>query len=187
LHILTFIQGLFYIYWCIHGCALHGDQCTAGCEAHASFANESADNIWNEVVTFDRSQLLKMPYSLQHIQHTRHKLSLDGFSNCVAILALDFNTPVSWARCFSDFLGVCLSLSPMSCNFSVSTLRCSKSIHQIVNAGNPFITKFMSKVLSILLSRSIFHIAVIQKYTCSKVYHILLAPHYSLNELRTNG
>jgi hypothetical protein len=45
-----------------------------------------------------------------------------SFSNCVAVLALDFDTPVSWARHFSDFLGVCSSLAPMSSNFSsVST------------------------------------------------------------------
>jgi hypothetical protein len=33
--------------------------------------------------------------SFLHLQHTRHQLSLDGFNNCVAILALDFDTPVS--------------------------------------------------------------------------------------------
>jgi hypothetical protein len=59
-----------------------------------------------------------------HLQQTRHQLSLDGFSNCVAVLALDFDAPVSWARRFSDFLGVCSSLVPMSSNFSsVSTRR----------------------------------------------------------------
>jgi hypothetical protein len=42
--------------------------------------------------------------------------------NCVALLARDFSTPVSWARRFSHFLGVCSSLPPMSSNFSsVST------------------------------------------------------------------
>jgi hypothetical protein len=45
-----------------------------------------------------------------------------SFSNCVAVLALDFDTITSRARCFSDFLGVCSSLSPVSSNFSsVST------------------------------------------------------------------
>jgi hypothetical protein len=29
------------------------------------------------------------------LQHTRHQISLDGFSICVAILALVFDTPVS--------------------------------------------------------------------------------------------
>jgi hypothetical protein len=110
--------------------------------------------------------------------------------NCVALLTLDFDIPISWARCFSDFLGVCSSLAPMSCNFfSVSTRRfalrraqlhewvsewvyyhshCSKFIHQIVNclcAGNSFITKFVSKFSPALPSRSAFHIGVIQEYT----------------------
>jgi hypothetical protein len=39
-------------------------RCTAGREAHANFADESADNVWNEVVTIRRSQgVLKMPSS----------------------------------------------------------------------------------------------------------------------------
>jgi hypothetical protein len=46
-----------------------------------------------------------------------------SFSNCVAVLTLGFPTPVSWARSFSDFLGVCSSLAPMSSKFSVSTRR----------------------------------------------------------------
>jgi hypothetical protein len=62
--------------------------------------------------------------SFLHLQHTRHQLPLDGFSNCVAFLALDFDTPVSWARRFSDFLGACSNLAPVSSNFSsVSTQR----------------------------------------------------------------
>jgi hypothetical protein len=45
-----------------------------------------------------------------------------SFSNCVALLALDFNTPVPSARCFSYFQGVCSSLAPVSSNLSsVST------------------------------------------------------------------
>jgi hypothetical protein len=47
--------------------------------------------------------------------HTRHQLSLEGFSDCV-ILASDFDTPVSWAKHFSDFLLVSSSLTPMSFN-----------------------------------------------------------------------
>jgi hypothetical protein len=48
-----------------HGSAFHGDRCTAGCEAHTNFANESigllTDNIRNEVVTIRGSQeVLKM-------------------------------------------------------------------------------------------------------------------------------
>jgi hypothetical protein len=47
-----------------------------------------------------------------------------SFSDYVAVLALDFDTPVSWTRRFSDFLGVCTSLTPMSSSFSsVSTRR----------------------------------------------------------------
>jgi hypothetical protein len=44
---------------------------------------------------------------------------------------------------------------------------CSKFIHQIMNclsARNSFITKFTSKFLSTLSSRSVYHIGVIQKY-----------------------
>jgi hypothetical protein len=45
-----------------------------------------------------------------------------SFGNYVAFLALDFDTPVSWSRHFSDSLGVCSSLASMSSNFSsVST------------------------------------------------------------------
>jgi hypothetical protein len=48
-----------------HGSALHGDRCTAGCEAHMNFADEpacpAADNDRNKVVTIHRSQeMLKM-------------------------------------------------------------------------------------------------------------------------------
>jgi hypothetical protein len=41
-----------------------------------------------------------------------------SFSSCVTLLSLEFDTPVSWARRFSDFFGVCSSLAPVSCNFS---------------------------------------------------------------------
>jgi hypothetical protein len=59
------MQGGFLLTWRVHGSALHGDRCTAGCEAHANFAYESAclmaDNIQNKVVTIHRSQeMLKM-------------------------------------------------------------------------------------------------------------------------------
>jgi hypothetical protein len=58
-------QGVSYLCWPLHCSALHGDQCTAGCEAHTNFADESAcltaDNVRNEVVTIHRSQeVLKM-------------------------------------------------------------------------------------------------------------------------------
>jgi hypothetical protein len=83
-----------------------------------------------------------------------------SFSSCVAVLALHSDTPVSWARRFSDFLGACPGLAPVSSNFLVSTRRlcfCFLSVHQIMNylsAGNSFITKF-SLTLS---SRSVLHI-----------------------------
>jgi hypothetical protein len=48
-----------------HDSGLQGDQCAACREAHMNFAHESADNIWNEVVTIHRSQeVLKMLSSL---------------------------------------------------------------------------------------------------------------------------
>jgi hypothetical protein len=78
------------------------------------------DNIRNDIVTIHRSPVLKM--SSLHIDIfcncfvknmgttflLIHQLSLDGFSNCVAFLELDFDT-----ICFSDFLGVCSSLAPV--------------------------------------------------------------------------
>jgi hypothetical protein len=66
----------------------------------------------------------QVQYSFLHLQHTRNQLSLDGLSNCVAVLALGFETLVFSARHFNDFLGVFSSLVPMSSNFSsVSTQR----------------------------------------------------------------
>jgi hypothetical protein len=51
----------------VHGAALHGNQCTAGCEKDTNFADESvyllAANFRNEVVTIHRSQeVLQMLY-----------------------------------------------------------------------------------------------------------------------------
>jgi hypothetical protein len=44
----------FYFVDRLHGSALHGYRCTAGCETHTNFADESAsltaDNVRNEVV-----------------------------------------------------------------------------------------------------------------------------------------
>jgi hypothetical protein len=65
----TMLQGGFLPTWRVHGFALHGDRCTAGREAHANFADESAclmaDNIRNAVVTIHRSQdVVKMPSPL---------------------------------------------------------------------------------------------------------------------------
>jgi hypothetical protein len=39
--------------------------------------------------------LKKIQQSFLQLQHTRHQLTLDGFSIFVAVLALDFDTPVS--------------------------------------------------------------------------------------------
>jgi flagellar basal body-associated protein FliL len=39
-------QGIFYCR--VHGSALHMVRCIAGRETHADFADESADNVWNE-------------------------------------------------------------------------------------------------------------------------------------------
>jgi hypothetical protein len=164
---------------------------------------QHAFNIWNEgnlltLFTDDRrcwkrypttrkyvSQLIvslktRIQKSFLHLHYTRHQLPLDCFSNCVAIVALDFNTPVSWVRRFSDLLGVCSSLAPYVTQLLLSehsTLiflfleyyesRCSKFIHQIMNclsAGNSFVTKFTSKCSPTLSSRCVFHIGVIQKY-----------------------
>jgi hypothetical protein len=57
-------------------------------------------------------QKTQVQQSFLHLQHTRHQVSLDGFSNFVAVLALDFDTTVSSGKHFSDFLGVCTSLAP---------------------------------------------------------------------------
>jgi hypothetical protein len=58
-----------YRRWPVHGSALHGDRCTAACEAHTNLADELicllADNVWNEVVTIHRSRVvLQMPLPL---------------------------------------------------------------------------------------------------------------------------
>jgi hypothetical protein len=110
--------------------------------------SQHADNIWNEgkflplftdhrrcwkCCPSTRKYLLRliallknthMTILLMHLQHTRHQLLLDGFSNCVAVLALDLATPISWVRRFGDFLGVCSNLVPMSSNFSSVSTRC---------------------------------------------------------------
>jgi hypothetical protein len=60
-------RGDFYFIDRFHGCALHGDWCTTGCEVRMNFAGESTclmvDNVWNEVVTVHRRQeMLKMQF-----------------------------------------------------------------------------------------------------------------------------
>jgi hypothetical protein len=93
--------------WLVLGSALHGDKCTAGCEAHRNFANESicllADAVQNEVAAIHRSQEVLKILSLYtytyfaincfvkktrvqqfflRSRHTRHQLSLDGARLC---------------------------------------------------------------------------------------------------------
>jgi hypothetical protein len=117
---------------------------------------------------------------IARLQSVHGLLLFYSFSNCVAVLALDFNTPVFWAKRFSDFLGACSSLAPMSNFSSVSTRRlcfcflpikesrCSNFFHQIVNclcSGNSFITKLTLKFSPTLSSRSVFHMGGIRKYT----------------------
>jgi hypothetical protein len=137
-----YMTGQTLLTWSVHGFVFHSCQCTNCHEAHGNFDDESAclmtDNISNDMVTNQRSQVLKMSSSLHidifcncfikiqvqhsflHLQHITHQLSLVGFSNCVAVLALDFDT-----ICFSDFLDVCSSsLAPMSSNFSSVSTQC---------------------------------------------------------------
>jgi hypothetical protein len=131
----------------VHGSAFHGDRCTTCSVVYANFADGSecltGDNVSNEAVTIHRLQeVLKMlPFlhvdifrncffkktqaqqSFLHLYDIRHQLSLDGFSNCVSVHALDFDTPVSWARRFSDFRGECSSWAPRSSNISSASAR----------------------------------------------------------------
>jgi hypothetical protein len=115
---------------------------------------------------------------------------MDGFSNCVAVLALNVDTSVSWARRFTDFLGVCSSLAHMAYNVSLGknlTLMFlflvyeefrSKFIRQIMkclSAGKFFVTNCASK----FSSRSVFHVRVIQKYTLPWSTPHLDVPHCS--------
>jgi hypothetical protein len=64
------------------------------------------------------------PSTRTHSSHRRKRFWFTLWRNFVALLALEFETPVYWARRCSDFLGVCSSLAPISSNFSsVSTRR----------------------------------------------------------------
>jgi hypothetical protein len=64
-------------------------------------------NVWQSLSVLKFFKIVSLKKQVQqyflHLQHTRHQLSQDNFSNCVAILALDFDTPVSWARHFKWF------------------------------------------------------------------------------------
>jgi hypothetical protein len=134
---LELLQGLFLVTRRVHGSALHDDRCAACRETNTNFADEStcltANNVRNEVVTIHILQEVLRMLSSLHVdifcncfaKNHRYnnpsctystpdtRMLLDGFSNCVGVLALDFNAPVSWARRFSDFLGVYSNLSLM--------------------------------------------------------------------------
>jgi hypothetical protein len=76
-----------------------------------------------------------------------------SFSNCVAVLALDIDTPVPWARLSSDFLGVCSSLAPMSSNFSsVSTQRL---YFVFLSIKSPAILSLFTKLWNVCLLRTL--------------------------------
>jgi hypothetical protein len=42
------LQGGYLVAWRVHGSTLHSGRCAACREAHANFASETADNVWNE-------------------------------------------------------------------------------------------------------------------------------------------
>jgi hypothetical protein len=142
------IQGGFLLSWRVHGPLLHGVRGAACREAYtilpmnqhswrqitlewSSYNSQITGGVKNAALCTCRyfSQLIvslknKAQQSFLHLHHTRRQLSPDGFSSCVALLALDFDSPVSWARRFSDFIGVCSSLAHVSYKFSsVSTRR----------------------------------------------------------------
>jgi hypothetical protein len=103
----------------------------------------TADNVWNwssynsqitggveNTVLSTRRYFSQLIVSLKKAPDTTVLLALNSTpdSNChwmaSAVLALESDTPVSRARRLSDFLGLCLSLAPVSFNFSsVSTRR----------------------------------------------------------------
>jgi hypothetical protein len=96
-----------------HASALHGGRCAACCEVLTNFADESAcltaDNVRNEVVTIRRSEEVSTRRRVLHINCffintgttillalTAHQTPIfTGFSNCVAVFALDVVTSVS--------------------------------------------------------------------------------------------
>jgi hypothetical protein len=94
----------------------------------SSYNSQITGNVENAVLSTRKyfSQLI-VPLKKHRYNNpscTYQTPSLDGFSSCVTVLALDFDTSFSWARLFSDFHDVCSSLAPTSSNFSsVSTRR----------------------------------------------------------------
>jgi hypothetical protein len=75
-----------------------------------------------------------------------------SFHNCVALLALDFDSAVSWARRFSDFLGEYSSLAPMSCNLSISTRHLC---YCFLSINSPVVLSLFTKLWIIFLSRTL--------------------------------
>jgi hypothetical protein len=134
----------------------------------------------------------QLQHSFLHLQHTRHQLSLDDFSNCVAVLALDFDTPVSWAIRFRDFLGVCSSLVPKSSNFSLVNTR--SLCFCFLSITNPVVLSLFTKLRIVCLLRTLssrnfrLHFPTDPYFTwvtyrntrCFKVYPHLYAPHCSI-------
>jgi hypothetical protein len=55
---VNYREDFYFVDW-FNGSVRHGEQCTAGCEAHMNFVNESAclmaNNVQNEIVTICRS------------------------------------------------------------------------------------------------------------------------------------
>jgi hypothetical protein len=79
-----------------------------------------------------------------------------SFSNCVVVLALDFDTLVSWAgRRFSDFLGVCSRLAPVSSNLSsVSTLRLC---FRFLSIKSPVVLRVCTRVWIVCVCSELFY------------------------------
>jgi hypothetical protein len=149
----THTQGGSYLSWPVHGSALHGDLCAAGCEAHMNFAYKStcllADNIRNAVDTIHRSQeVLKMlSLSITDLTQLRRQTVESNWkmnnNGCIALLqgmdyccftecklqklcwfsCTTFWLSIYWAGRFRDFVGVCFSKAPLSCNFSSLSTR----------------------------------------------------------------
>jgi hypothetical protein len=74
---VTIYREDFYFVFQFHGSALHGDRCTAGCEAHTNSADILicllTDNVRNEVVTIHRSQEVVKMLSLYTVKKHRYK------------------------------------------------------------------------------------------------------------------
>jgi hypothetical protein len=134
-------------------------------------------------ISFTINRLVKkktrtqVQHSFLHLQPTRHQLSLDGFSNCVAVLALDFDTPVSWARRFSYFLGVCSCLAPMSSSFSSGSTR--RLCFCFLCIKNPIVLSLFTKLwivclLGTLSSQNLLEIFARDSHSCHIEIHIAL-------------